>query len=89
MQILIFVNQNLIIAWNQKINYLKIPPDYEDDDRKIIIRYIGNEEFEKLTSHEKMTLTTYDYKDSIYKKFKQLIIAIKDWIISYIIILKQ
>lgn len=47
---------------------LKGLPDPEEDDHKIIIRYLGNGEFEEITSHEKMTLATYMRDDEIWNK---------------------
>lgn len=47
-------------------------PDYDtiatDDDRKIILKYLGNGEFEEQASHEKMTMQTFFYHDPIWEE---------------------
>lgn len=47
---------------------IKDLPDPEEDDHKIIIKHLGNGEFEEVSSHEKLTLATYMREDPIWEK---------------------
>ena len=66
------IDSNSVVGFDYHIETSGVIPNTDvvypkdNEEEKMIIKYVGNGEFEEITSHEKMTLQTYLYSDPIW-----------------------